>query len=121
MQLEIGISTSRYLPASGTAGLARSRVRGNKRVPWPPPMMMESTLLALADMRALSNIAKSFLADAVLLLYPVPAVERKRQPASGPPRLIRGTMSCPKQFDNVGRASTFRGSGHSPQCYGGRV
>src|SRR5438876_7773259 len=64
MQLEIGISTSRYLPASGTAGLARSRVRGNKRVPWPPPIMMESTLLALADMRALSNIAKSFLADA---------------------------------------------------------
>src|SRR2546421_10288029 len=79
MQLEIGISTSRYLPASGTAGLARSRVSGNRRVPWPPPMMMESTLLALADMRAPSNIAKSFLADAVLLLYPAPAVERKRQ------------------------------------------
>src|SRR5262249_5410385 len=32
-------STSRYLPPSGTAGLARSLVRGNRRVPAPPPMM----------------------------------------------------------------------------------
>jgi len=39
-QLLIGISTSRYLPPSGTAGLARSFVSGNKRVPAPPPMMM---------------------------------------------------------------------------------
>ena len=28
MQLEMGMSTRRYLPASGTAGLARSLVRG---------------------------------------------------------------------------------------------
>src|SRR6266567_832523 len=39
-QLLIGISTMRYLPPSGTAGLARSLVNGNKRVPAPPPMMM---------------------------------------------------------------------------------
>src|SRR6185503_13775458 len=51
MQLEMGMSTNRYLPASGTAGLARSRVSGNNRVPCPPPMMMESTLLVLVDMR----------------------------------------------------------------------
>ena len=47
MQLEMGMSTSRYLPASGTAGLARSLVSGNNREPWPPPMMTESTLLTL--------------------------------------------------------------------------
>lgn len=33
IQLEMGMSTNLYLPASGTAGLERSFVRGNKRVP----------------------------------------------------------------------------------------
>src|SRR6266567_2635535 len=51
MQLEIGMSTSRYLPASGTAGLARSLVSGKSRVPWPPPMITERTLLVFADWR----------------------------------------------------------------------
>src|SRR5262249_14981545 len=41
-QLLIGISTMRYFPPSGTAGLARSFVNGNKRVPAPPPIMMAS-------------------------------------------------------------------------------
>src|SRR5512134_2194075 len=36
-QLLIGMSTRRYFPASGTAGLARSLVRGKSRVPMPPP------------------------------------------------------------------------------------
>ena len=49
MQLEMGMSTSRYLPASGTAGLERSWVRGNSRVPCPPPMMIESTFPILTD------------------------------------------------------------------------
>src|SRR6266567_6832453 len=39
-QLLIGISTNRYFPPSGTAGLARSLVSGNSRVPAPPPMMI---------------------------------------------------------------------------------
>src|SRR4051812_19427568 len=56
MQLEMGISTRRYLPARGTAGLDRSRVSGNKRVPCPPPMMIESTLLVSTDMRLDENI-----------------------------------------------------------------
>src|ERR1019366_487382 len=51
MQLEIGMSTSRYLPASGTAGLARSFVSGNRRVPCPPPMMTQRTLLVLVVWR----------------------------------------------------------------------
>ena len=40
MQLEMGISTMRYLPARGTAGFERSLVSGNRREPAPPPMMM---------------------------------------------------------------------------------
>src|SRR5512137_2407290 len=45
MQFEMGISTIRYLPASGTAGLERSFVNGKSRVPCPPPMMTHKTLL----------------------------------------------------------------------------
>src|ERR1035438_10548298 len=60
MQLEMGISTRRYLPANGTAGLARSLVNGNRRVPCPPPMITESTLLGLAVWRLVCNIAKPF-------------------------------------------------------------
>src|SRR4051794_1994437 len=56
MQFEMGISTRRYFPANGTAGLARSFVRGNNRVPCPPPMMTESTLLVLADCRPVCDI-----------------------------------------------------------------
>src|SRR5437763_16795510 len=37
MQFEIGMSTSRYLPPSGTAGFERARVSGERRVPAPPP------------------------------------------------------------------------------------
>ncbi len=39
MQFEIGMSTSRYLPPSGTAGFERSSVSGDRRVPAPPPRM----------------------------------------------------------------------------------
>src|SRR6185295_328918 len=42
-QLLIGISTRRYLPPRGTAGLARSLVRGNSRVPAPPPITIDKT------------------------------------------------------------------------------
>src|SRR5947208_526189 len=43
MQLEIGMSMSRYLPATGTAGLDRDRVSGNSREPRPPPRMRART------------------------------------------------------------------------------
>jgi hypothetical protein len=36
----MGMSTSRYLPVSGTAGFARFLVNGNRRVPAPPPITM---------------------------------------------------------------------------------
>src|SRR5436305_153116 len=59
MQLEMGISTRRYLPARGTAGLARSLVKGKSRVPAPPPMMTDRTLLVLGDMRLPCVIKKN--------------------------------------------------------------
>ena len=43
MQLLMGMSTSRYLPAIGTAGFARSFVNGKSRRPSPPPMITPNT------------------------------------------------------------------------------
>src|SRR5262245_46427822 len=40
----MGISISRYLPASGTAGFDLSFVRGYRRVPLPPPSTSEMML-----------------------------------------------------------------------------
>ena len=44
-ELLIGMSTRRYLPAKGTAGLQRSLVKGFKRDPRPPPIIMQMTFL----------------------------------------------------------------------------
>jgi hypothetical protein len=43
MQFEIGISTILNLPPKGTAGFARSFVKGNNRVPFPPPNTIDNT------------------------------------------------------------------------------
>ncbi|WP_458434882.1 hypothetical protein, partial [Pseudomonas aeruginosa] len=43
IQLLIGISTNLYFPAMGTAGLDLLAVRGNKRVPAPPPRITATT------------------------------------------------------------------------------
>ncbi len=43
MQLLMGMSIRRYLPAMGTAGLERSLVSGYSREPRPPPMMTPRT------------------------------------------------------------------------------
>jgi hypothetical protein len=42
-QFEMGISTSRYLPATGTAGFDRVSVKGKRREPCPPPKIMAKT------------------------------------------------------------------------------
>jgi hypothetical protein len=44
MQLEMGMSTKRYLPPNGTAGFERCQVRGKSRVPAPPPKISAKTL-----------------------------------------------------------------------------
>jgi hypothetical protein len=46
IQFEIGISTNRYFPAIGTAGLLRLAVKGYKRVPAPPPRITANVLFA---------------------------------------------------------------------------
>jgi hypothetical protein len=48
-QLEMGISTSRYFPAIGTAGFERLGVSGNNLVPAPPPRITERICLLIAD------------------------------------------------------------------------
>ena len=63
-QLLIGMSISRYLPPSGTAGFERMWVSGNSRVPRPPPRISVRT----------SFIAPSYLPDA-----PVAAPRRGRR------------------------------------------
>src|SRR5512147_2245356 len=59
MLFEIGMSTKRYFPARGTAGLARSRVRGNRRAPWPPPRMTVNTRSGSASERIVADMAVS--------------------------------------------------------------
>src|SRR5271170_979781 len=44
-RLERTKSMMRYLPPNGTAGLARSRVRGCSRVPCPPAITSASVLI----------------------------------------------------------------------------
>src|ERR1041385_2237991 len=90
MQLEIGMSTSRYLPASGTAGLARSFVSGNSRVPAPPPMITESTLLVLGDMREVPcvvAIRNPFVASVRLLKVPPAYVTQSAKQNLKPPHV----------------------------------
>ena len=48
IQFEIGISTNRYLPAIGTAGLDLEFVNGYNLDPCPPPKIMEITLFFFA-------------------------------------------------------------------------
>src|SRR5215204_3673854 len=44
MQFESAISTSRYLPPSGTAGFDRCCVSGKRRLPAPPPRITAKSL-----------------------------------------------------------------------------
>src|ERR1700730_15993596 len=46
-------SMMRYLPPNGTAGLARSLVRGDRRVPLPPANTIPNTRMRIASAKAL--------------------------------------------------------------------
>jgi hypothetical protein len=46
-QLEMGISTSLYLPAMGTAGLLLVDVNGDNLDPAPPPSITAITFLSM--------------------------------------------------------------------------
>src|SRR2546426_12236371 len=58
MQFEIGTSTKRYLPPSGTAGFERSRVNGNSRLPAPPPRITANNLCLEAIRVGAEDIGK---------------------------------------------------------------
>ena len=51
IQLLIGISTNRYLPAIGTAGFERFAVKGYNLLPAPPPKITATTELEKLFMR----------------------------------------------------------------------
>lgn len=66
IQFEIGISTSLYFPAIGTAGLLLSFVSGYNLDPWPPPNIIPSTLLLIIlyfYLRDLYNASTCFAID----------------------------------------------------------
>src|SRR5215510_8238815 len=56
MLLLRGMSTRRYLPAKGTAGLQRSLVKGNSRSPLPPPSTTPNTSEGLALISASASL-----------------------------------------------------------------
>src|SRR5208337_379566 len=73
MQLDTGISMSRYFPAIGTAGLLRDLVSGNRRVPRPPPRISE-TIRGMKPLLRLSSRERPSIRDGddhqlVLSLY----------------------------------------------------
>src|ERR1700742_1550431 len=51
MQVERGMAMMRYWPAKGTAGLARSRVRGKSLSPAPPASKTPSVSLISIELR----------------------------------------------------------------------
>ena len=58
MQLLMGISTSRYLPAIGTAGFERSFVNGKSRRPSPPPMITPKTFVRVIGLSPKAAMAR---------------------------------------------------------------
>jgi hypothetical protein len=49
----MGISTNLYFPAIGTAGLERVEVKGDKRLPAPPPRMTATTDVEIFFIKAI--------------------------------------------------------------------
>src|SRR6202035_5723377 len=62
MQLESVMSMMRYSPPNGTAGLARSRVKGHNRSPCPPASStpMASFISDMADPRNARRSRRTF-------------------------------------------------------------
>ena len=68
MQLLMGISTRRYLPAIGTAGLLRLAVNGYNLDPAPPPRMMDNVLVEILIVRLFTGNA-IYLSDWYKVMY----------------------------------------------------
>ncbi|GAC1381286.1 MAG: hypothetical protein NVSMB45_05840 [Ginsengibacter sp.] len=56
MQLEIGISTKRYLPAIGTAGFDLLDVKGESLDPAPPPRITAISLLLIMSVSFIKHV-----------------------------------------------------------------
>src|ERR1044071_535654 len=70
-QLLMGMSTSRYLPPRGTAGLARSLVSGKSRVPAPPPSTTLTTSCGrMVEVQAVTRSPLTHRAAAVDAMLP---------------------------------------------------
>src|SRR3954471_3921902 len=70
-QLLMGMSTSRYFPPSGTAGLARSLVSGKRRVPAPPPSTTLTTSWGrMVDVQAVTRSRLAHRAPAAHAVLP---------------------------------------------------
>src|SRR4051812_28493839 len=76
MQLLIGMSISRYLPATGTAGALRCRVKGYRPAPRPPPRMKVMTSCMVFPLRM----------PLLFLLYRTPARLPQGDSITGTPR-----------------------------------
>ena len=57
-QFEIGISTSLYFPAIGTAGFDRVAVKGDNLDPCPPPRIIDTTFFFLTFILYLLIVCK---------------------------------------------------------------
>ena len=56
MAFEMEMSISRYLAATGTAGLLRRWVSGNNREPWPPPRISTVTDWARSSLKLIAEL-----------------------------------------------------------------
>ena len=105
-------SMSRYCPPNGTAGLARSSVRGMSRLPSPPARTMPNTLrvdmpTSVVRRGAIAGVRSPTMSDAAALALP-----HARRPAH--PRVpARGLRRCgrARRGTRPGAAARHRGRG----------
>src|SRR3954468_2039400 len=90
MQLEMGMSMSRYLPATGTAGLDRDRVSGNSREPRPPPRMRARTERMGFEPRSGPGTWAGRIREAGRDTKMLPACHEERKPLFGVSCLVFG-------------------------------
>ena len=70
IQLLMGTSINRYLPANGTAGFDRFWVRGNSRVPRPPPIINPKTsFIIIATYIPIKGFSRLFTMRSSLPFY----------------------------------------------------
>src|SRR5262249_737832 len=94
-QLEMGMSMSRYFPATGTAGLARSWVSGKSRAPCPPPRIKLRPDRCCMGLGSPRGAVRTMLAD---------ARRRGKTPHSSAPSAGQVSSHSPGENDGLLRA-----------------